>query len=172
MINNLIIKLKKKIYKKKQLNNVGFVESSVQKPETVVIDVKGDNISEEKKSDSSGYSRRSMNIQIAEDNLIKSLYNFIPRYDRDGDIHKLLDFVDKVELYFEVAELIPTRELMAVIAKLTGTAGLLWRHHKKKYPDKESSGRIKIWSQLKDMLLRNKIINEQERYILTHLEVI
>src|SRR5579871_2911156 len=53
-------------------------------------------------------SRRSLNSDTAAipnmSNLVKSLYDAIPTYNGDGDIQKLQEFIDKVEIYLELAE--------------------------------------------------------------------
>ena len=103
--------------------------------------------------------------------LQKSLYDLIPKYDGEGDIQRLLEFTDKVESYLEIAELIPTLEITAITAKLTGTANLIWQHHKKMY-NSESTNCIKNWKGLRDLLFKNKMTEEHERSVLTHIESI
>ena len=95
-------------------------------------------------------------------NLMKSIYDAVPRYDEDGDIQKLLEFIDKIESYFEMIELISSSQIQAATLKLTGTTNLLWHHHKQMY-DRESANRIKTWDGLKNLLKRNKITSEHER---------
>src|SRR5579871_4271988 len=54
-------------------------------------------------SDESYESRRSSifvksSIALMEQsNLVKSMYYSVPRYDGDGDVQKLLEFIDKME---------------------------------------------------------------------------
>ena len=63
--------------------------------------------------------------------LVKSIYDNIPQYSGDGDIQRLLDFVDKVDDYLAIADIsTPTMEIALITVKLMGTASLLWRHHK------------------------------------------
>ena len=120
-------------------------------------------------SDSMSSSKKTI---LAEQNLSNHLFHEVPKYDGESDIQKLMEFIDKIENYFEMVEFSPLVELKAASSKLIGTAGLLWRHHKSVYPNREDVGRIKTWSQLKDMLLKNKITAEHERYILGQLDII
>src|SRR5579871_6784436 len=113
-----------------------------------VLGKKKSNIDSDTSSDRSDESRRSsisvesFIILMHQSNLVKSMYDAVPRYDRDGDVQKLLEFIDKMESYFEMIELTPSSQIQAATLKLTGTANLLWRHHKQMY-DRESANRIK-----------------------------
>ena len=62
--------------------------------------------------------------------IIKSIYDNIPHYNGDGDIQTLLNFTDKVDDYFAIADNMSDMEIPLVTMKLMGTASLLWRHHK------------------------------------------
>src|SRR5579871_1280611 len=62
-------------------------------------------------------------------------------------------------------------ELDIVTVKLTRTASLWWRYHKKTY-NMNSVNRIRIWKQLRDILLQYKVIDEYERQILSQLDII
>ena len=104
-------------------------------------------------------------------NLVKALYDAIPSYNGDGDVQKLLEFIDKLESYFEMVELSPTSQLQAAALKLTGTASLLWCHHRHMY-NKDSLSRIKTWNGLKELLKKNKITSEHERQVLAQLQKI
>src|SRR5579871_843758 len=99
------------------------------------------------------------------------MYNAVLRYDEDGDIQKLLEFIDKMESYFKMIELTPSSQIQVAILKLTGTANLLWHYHKQIY-NRESANRIKTWDGLKNLLKRNKITNEHERQVLIQLQKI
>src|SRR5579871_4444445 len=99
------------------------------------------------------------------------MYDAVPRYDRDSDVQKLLEFIDKMESYFKMIELIPSSQIQAATLKLTGTANLLWHHHKQMY-DRESANRIKTWDRLKNLLKRNKITNEHDRQVFIQLQKI
>src|SRR5579871_2234921 len=59
-------------------------------------------------------------------NLVKSLYDAIPIYNEDGDIQKLQEFIDKVEIYLELTEHEYEEEiaLKIIIVKLTERANL------------------------------------------------
>jgi len=92
---------------------------------------------------SSGSSTFSRKVMLAEQNLTNQLYTEIPKYDGEGDIQKLMEFIDKVENYLEMVEFSPLTEVKAVTSKLIGAARLLWRYHRKLYPDREAEGRIK-----------------------------
>ena len=65
--------------------------------------------------------------------MVKSVYDNIPRYDGEGDIQKLLNFIDKVEDYLAIIDTMLTIEIMLIITKLISTASLLWRHYKHLY---------------------------------------
>ena len=53
------------------------------------------------------------------DSITKNLYENIPKYDREDDVQKLLDFIDKVDDYLEVARLDPDLELKLIPAKFS-----------------------------------------------------
>ena len=82
-----------------------------------VPDKKKSNTDSDTSSDGSDDSRRS-NISVEssialmhQSNLVKSMYDAVPRYDGDGDVQKLLEFIDKMESYFEMIELIPSSQI-------------------------------------------------------------
>ena len=58
------------------------------------------------------------------DSVTKNLYENIPKYDGESDIQKLLDFIDKVDDYLEIARLDPNLELKLIPAKFSGQASL------------------------------------------------
>ena len=62
-------------------------------------------------------------VAIHQSNMIKSLYDTVPNYNRD--VQKLMEFIDKVETYFEIMDLEPEQQLQAASLKLSGTAALL-----------------------------------------------
>src|SRR5579871_2394689 len=110
-------------------------------------------------------SRRSPNSDTAiipnMSNLVKSLYDTIPTYNGDRDIQKLQEFIDKVEIYLELAEHEYEEEiaLKTIIIKLTERANLQWRYYKRIYHN--SLFRIRTWMQLQELLMLN-IINEEQ----------
>ena len=71
-------------------------------------------------------STSSKKSQSSIASICKSLYNNIPKYDSDGNVQKLLDFIDKVKNYLNMAELTSSQEVSVISAKLIGTASLLW----------------------------------------------
>ena len=87
--------------------------------------VKGKSIPGKKKSNtdfdtssnrSDNNRRSSISIESSitlmhQSNLVKSMYDAVPRYDRDGDVQKLLEFIDKMESYFKIIELIPSLQI-------------------------------------------------------------
>ena len=103
--------------------------------------------------------------------MVKSIYDNIPQYNGDGDIQKLLDFIDKVDDYLVIANTTPMMEIMLITTKLTSTASLLWRHHKHMH-NTESPHRITTWRGLKHLLMQNKVTKEQERYVLSQLDLL
>src|SRR5579871_1508012 len=54
------------------------------------------------------------------DSVTKNLYENIPKYNRESDVQKLLDFIDKVDDYLEVARLDPDLELKLIPVKFSG----------------------------------------------------
>ena len=80
--------------------------------------------------------------------MVKSIYESIPQYNGDGDIQKLLDFIDKVNNYLSIADTIPIMPIALITVKLTGTASLLWRHHKQTC-DISSPNHIQTWKDLR-----------------------
>src|SRR5579871_1474386 len=64
---------------------------------------KKSNTDSDTSSDGSDEGRRSsisVDSSIAlmhQSNLVKSMYDAVPRYDGDGDIQKLVEFIDKIE---------------------------------------------------------------------------
>ena len=103
--------------------------------------------------------------------MVKSVYDNIPQYDSEGNIQKLLDFIDKVEDYLAIADTMPMMEITLITTKMTGMASLLWRHHKHLY-EVNSSQCITRWNGLKKLLMQSKVTKEQERYILSWLELL
>ena len=101
--------------------------------------------------------------------MVMSVYDNIPQYDSEGDIQKLHNFIDKVEDYLAIANTTLMMEIMLITMKMTSTASLLWRHHKRLY-EANSSQRITRWNSLKKLLMQSKVTKEQERYILSWLE--
>ena len=53
------------------------------------------------------------------DSISKYLYENIPRYDGEGDVEKLLDFIDKADDYLEVANLEPEIAVKIISGKLS-----------------------------------------------------
>ena len=97
--------------------------------------------------------------------MTKSIYDNIPQYNGDGDIQKLLDFVDKVDDYLAIMDTTPTMEITLITTKLIGIASLLWRHHKHIH-DANSPNHITTWKGLRQLLMQNKVTKEQEQYVL------
>ena len=93
--------------------------------------------------------------------MVKSIYDNIPQYSGDGDIQKLLDFIDKVDNYLAIVDAMPMMEIALTTMKLTGTVSLLWRHHKHIY-NASSPNHIQTWRGLCELLMQNKITKEQE----------
>jgi hypothetical protein len=83
---------------------------------------KTNDIEESDSSNSMNFSKKAM---MAEQNLTNQIYGEIPKYDGEGDIQKLMDFIDKVENYLEMVEFPALTEVKAVTSKLIGTASLL-----------------------------------------------
>ena len=76
-------------------------------------------VSEESRSSSIVSDNRSNN------GMVKSVYDNIPRYDGEGDIQKLLNFIDKVEDYLAIADTMLMMEITLITMKLISTASLL-----------------------------------------------
>ena len=76
--------------------------------------------------DSDSVSTSNMAISDHNHNrMVMSIYESIPQYNGDGDIQKLLDFVDKVNDYLSIADIMPIMPIVLITVKLTGTASLL-----------------------------------------------
>src|SRR5579871_6731607 len=65
-----------------------------------------------------------------DDHILQNLYNNIPKYDGEGDIQKLFDFIDKVKVYLVIGNMHANIELDIIIMKLIGTTSLWWRYYK------------------------------------------
>src|SRR5579871_2782907 len=59
------------------------------------------------------------------DSISKHIYENIPRYNGEGDVEKLLDFIDKADDYLEVANLEPEIAVKIICGKLSGQASTL-----------------------------------------------
>src|SRR5579871_5330307 len=104
-----------------------------------------------------------------DDHILQNLYNNIPKYNGEGDVQKLYDFIDKVESYLAIGNMHTDVELDIITMKLIGTASLWWKHYKKIY-NEDSVNKIKNWQQLRNMLLQNKVTDKHESLILSQLE--
>ena len=122
-------------------------------------------------SEDTGSSRTASDYYNTNSGILKSIYDNIPQYSGDGDIQKLLDFVDKVDDYLNIADTTPTMEITLITMKLIGIASLLWRHHKRLF-DANSPHRITNWKGLRQLLMQNKVTKEQERYVLSQLDML
>ena len=108
---------------------------------------------------------------VPNNGMTKSIYDNIPQYNGDGDIQKLLDFVDKVDDYLAIMDTTPMMEITLITTKLIGIASLLWRHHKRIH-DANSPNRITNWKGLRQLLMQNKVTKEQERHVLSQLDML
>jgi hypothetical protein len=158
------------------LQELGALRSIVQgngQGQGQTVNNDGANVSNDTLSNSSPNDTSSSSSTVVSDfgnGIIKSIYDNIPQYSGDGDIQKLLDFSDKVDDYLAIANHnSPTVETTLITMKLTGTASLMWRHHKRLH-DASSPNRIQTWKGLRELLMQNKVTKEQERYILTQLD--
>src|SRR5277367_5064405 len=95
----------------------------------------------------------------------------IPKYDSEGDIQWLLDFAHQVEDYIDAVDMSSMLLITMITTKLTGTASLMWRHHKKNN-DQGSPSHIKSWKGLKELLFRTKITEEHEGSVLSQIDPI
>ena len=78
----------------------------------------------ESDNDSQGSRKSTRSIKLS-DHILQNLYNNIPRYDGEGDVQKLYDFIDKVDSYLNIANLDDNNiELNVITVKLTGTTSL------------------------------------------------
>src|SRR5579871_4310381 len=59
-----------------------------------------------------------------DDHILQNLYNNIPKYDRERDVQKLYDFINKVKSYLAIGNMYTDVELDIIIMKLIGTASL------------------------------------------------
>ena len=84
--------------------------------------------------------------------MLKALMRQIPDYTGSGGVPKLLEFVDKFEVFQEQSELSPSLELQLAVSKLSGDALVWWRQHKREYTQL-SSERIKTFKQLQEGLI-------------------
>lgn len=92
--------------------------------------------------------------------LQKEMRNAIPKYD--GDIYKpqkLFEFIEKLEAYFEVAELSDYHQVMYATAKMTSTAHVWWTAQKKKGTS------ARKWEDLKQALIRRFVPPEHMHLI-------
>ncbi len=122
-------------------------------------------------SDDERRSSASRKSTLSSSKIVQTIYEAIPKYDGEGDVQKLLDFADKVDDYVNTVDMAPTTMVTMITTKLTGTASLLWRHHKKNV-DVSSPLRIRDWKGLHDLLFRCKVTEEHERQILAQLDTI
>ena len=97
----------------------------------------------------SNASNASYDISTSE--VTKELIRLIPRYDGNGGIQKLLEFVDNFEVFAASTKPTPETELTLATAKLTGDAKMWWREHRK-MTEMNSSERIRTWDELQQGL--------------------
>ena len=76
--------------------------------------------------DSDSVSTSNMAISDHNHNgMVNSMYKSIPQYSGDGDIQKLLDFINKVDNYLSIVDTMPIMLIVLIIVKLMDTASLL-----------------------------------------------
>ena len=92
---------------------------------------------------------------IHENEIVKELIKLIPRYDGQGSVQKLTEYIRAFQTYSDAAsDSISSRsELALATAKLTGDAALWWEEHCRTVPVKDSK-RIRSWEALKKALLQ------------------
>src|SRR5215471_11824478 len=119
-MNTLLSKKYKKGHKKSGNKKTKKEDISESSSESTDSDKDSSDKSDEDNSDTE--SQKS--VSRMDEYILQNLYNSIPKYDREGDIQKLYDFIDKVESYLNVTRLDTDIELDIVTVKLTGTANL------------------------------------------------
>ena len=129
------------------------------------------NVLNEVPDDSDATSSSTYSNSNVHNGILRSVYDNIPQYSGDRDIQTLLDFVDKVDDYLVITDNTSTMEIPLITMKLTGTASVLWRHHKRIH-DASSPHRIQTWNELRKLLMQNKVTKEHERYILSQLDIL
>lgn len=105
---------------------------------------------------------------VAQSIALKTMSSQLPQYDGKGTIQRLLEFVEKMDSYFDIAELPPITELNIAVTRLTGTANLFWREHKSKFP-KDTKGRFRTWKELKEGLMKFFAPPDNERMVFEKL---
>src|SRR5579871_1000833 len=122
-MDTLLSKKHKKGYKKsgnKKTKKEYISESSSKNTES-------NKDSNDKSDEDNSDTESQKSISKIDKYILQNLYNSIPKYDGEGDIQKLYDFIDKVESYLNMTRLDTDIELDIVTVKLTGTSSLWWR---------------------------------------------
>lgn len=94
--------------------------------------------------------------------IAKELFKAVPKYE--GNIQKpqtLYEFIDKVEAYFEAAELEERAKILIAASKLTSTAEIWWRTLR----IEGNANKIRTWEDMKKLLMANFIPPEHETTI-------
>ena len=119
-MDTLLSKKHKKDHKKngnKKTKKEDISESSSESTES-------DKDSSDKSDEDNSDTKSQKSVSKIDEHILQNLYNSIPKYNREGDIQKLYDFIDKVESYLNITKLNTDIELDVVTVKLTGTASL------------------------------------------------
>src|SRR5579871_1476921 len=119
-MDTLLSKKYKKGHKKsgnKKTKKEYISESSSKSTES---DKDSSNKSDEDNND----TKSQKSISKMDKHILQNLYNSILKYDGEGDIQNLYDFIDKVKSYLNVIRLDTDMELDVVTVKLTETTSL------------------------------------------------
>lgn len=103
-------------------------------------------------SESISHAGSVVNLTKADRDAIKSIPDDIPKCDGSGGASKLRNFVDKFELYLELAREAGLSEKVALTTargKLVGTAHDWWLDHARDHPSGDPA-RITTWEQLRE----------------------
>ena len=98
------------------------------------------------RQDSPANSQATTMSTIHENEIVKELIKLIPRYDGQGSVQKLIEYVEGFQRYSDAAcDNISTQtELTLATAKFSGDASLWWRGHRQAIPVTDPR-RIRPW---------------------------
>jgi hypothetical protein len=113
----------------------------------------------------------SKNVLVANGTVLKDLMSTLPKYDGQGDVQELYDFIQKHDNFFNVAGLSPSLELMTATSRLTGMANLWWTDHNVKN-QWNSPSRIRTWSEFKGAVMKMFAPPEHEMAVLSQLKTL
>src|SRR5579871_1654451 len=119
-IDILLSKKYKKSHKKSENKKIKKEYISKSSSESTESDKDSSNKSDKDNSDTE--SQKSINK--IDEYILQNLYNSILKYNREEDIQKLYDFINKVESYLTIGNMYTDIKLNIIIRKLIGTVSL------------------------------------------------